>query len=94
MPRGVESSAELTGASYFFRVEEYLSLSLEVFNERLIVLLSELRLHEIAGYFVLDEGMYQQFSVFQNKDFCSYWRRYSSHDKLKRVGHCLACPLS
>ena len=33
MPRGVESSAELTGASYLFEVEEYLSLSLEVFNE-------------------------------------------------------------
>jgi hypothetical protein len=40
MPWGVESSAEFTGASYFFGVEEYLSLSLEVFNERLTVLLS------------------------------------------------------
>jgi hypothetical protein len=38
MPRGVDSSAELTGASYLFEVEEYLSLSLEVFNERSIVL--------------------------------------------------------
>ena len=59
MPRGVESSAELTGASYLFEVEEYLSLSLEVFNERLIVLLSELRLHEIAWYFVRNANLIQ-----------------------------------